>query len=154
MKRPSHATAFLFSWASVCSNADDRPFGDSLHLADTQVAAEGFDVDAALAAAHLRTEFAAGAVGVFADLPEIAAQVAAEAAGMDRGRQAGGHLDLHVAAHAVDVDAALFGRSAVELYVAGHRAQVELLPWSAAGLDAPGNGLQVGGGAQRGRQDV
>src|SRR5690349_14434318 len=158
---PSRATAFFMSPASVRSGTTGlrtlrRPLAGSAsrRLADAQVAAEGFDVDAPLAATHLGIEFAAGTVVVLADVAEIAAQVATEAAVVDRGRQVRGHLDLHVAAHAVDVDAALRGRTAVELHIAGHRAQIELLPGPAAGLDAPGDGLQVRLAAQCGSEDV
>src|SRR6185312_9726069 len=69
----------------------------SVRGADAQVAAEGLDVDRA----------AAGAVFGLLRAAEIAAQVAAEAAGMHGGRGAGGQLQLHVAAHAVDAELAV-----------------------------------------------
>src|SRR3546814_2831618 len=63
-------------------------------------------------------------------------------------------LQLHVAAHAVDAEAAVGGQPAIYLHVAGDRAEAELLPRSAGGLDAAGDGLQLHVAAQRGGQDV
>src|SRR6185312_11720440 len=56
------------------------------------------------------------------------------------GRQA----QLHIAAHAVDVDAAAGGQLAGQLHVAGDGAQGERLPRPAAGLDVAGDGFQLG----------
>ena len=57
----------------------------SVLLADAQIAAERLDMDPPATAADLGVEFAPRAVIVLADLSEVAAQVATEAAGVDAG---------------------------------------------------------------------
>src|SRR6185312_13180684 len=107
----------------------------SLLLLDAQVAAEGLEVDLAVAGADARVERTAGAALGFDRLAEVAAQVAAETAGVQLGRGVGRQAQLHIAAHAVDVDAAAGGQLAGQLHVAGDGAQGERLPRPAAGLD-------------------
>src|SRR5205809_1613383 len=95
-------------------------------LAHAQVAAEGLELDLALAAAALEAQALARAVLLTVHRAEVAADVAAEGLGVDRGGHFAVEVDVHVAAHGLGLDAAARAERAGDVHVAGNAVHLEL----------------------------